>query len=450
MGAGDGIFGGRGLAFPEEGVGDVNGGEQGEALAGAVGGGVVPGDGFEDVEGQAPDAEEAGANFGVGGAVGFAFGVAAGDFLLFAVGEDLGEGAGEVGGEQEFADVVEEAGGEGHFADFGFAALGAGDAAGEFADVHAVAPELFGGEAGAFGVVELGEDLGQHDEGLGAFGTEEHDGVVGVGDLAVEGEEGGVDDLKHLRGHHGVLGDEFGDVFDGAIGGLEFSGDPGVEGGHRGEFGELGDEALDGLVAHPSVELEAALEGGFEGFGINVEAEVLGGGADAVFEVIAILGGETDVAEYLRALADNFVEEGDAVHAGHVEVGNDGIIGLEPGEIEGFGSAGGVGDFPLVVEFCEAVAVAGEDFGIVVHEEDAAGLGGCRGWRCGGGAVRDGGEGGFGGANGGRDRGAGGSGMDLWGGWGCWFRGRHDGGGAVGGSGEFAAKCVEEAHGWRR
>ena len=72
-------------------------------------------------------------------------------------------------------------------------------------------------------------------------------------------------------------------------------------------------------------ELEAALECGLKALGVHVGGQMLRRGADAVFQQIAILGRDADVAENFRTLANDLIEQRDAVHFRHMNFRNDRI-----------------------------------------------------------------------------------------------------------------------------
>jgi len=193
----------------------VHGGQGGEVAAFKFGNFILLLDDESDFVVDAPEGEEVGADFGVGGAEAADFGFGDGDAEFLCGLEDFGLFFGGVGVDDDAANVVKEAGEERAFAGVLGEILGLRDAAGAEGDAQAVFPKL-GGRSFFVGLIGVaGEGLQAEDEAADGFEADELDGVDGADDFAAEAELGGVDDLQKFGGDGGVLLDEFGDFVEG-------------------------------------------------------------------------------------------------------------------------------------------------------------------------------------------------------------------------------------------
>jgi len=334
-------------------------------------GGVVKGDGFDDGDGEAPEAHEVAADFGVGGAPELFFDFGDGEVVVGGLSDGVGVGGVEAAGDDEHAAVVEEAGGEGFVGGGARGALVGGDEFGGGGGGVAVAPEVGGGEAAHAGVVELFEDACAEDEGLEGIDADVGDGLPRGIDLVAEADKGGVGEVEEFGGHADVFLDDSANVVDFDVGDLEGFEDLGVEGGAAGEPAEACGKGAEVGVAEVVVEVEGALDGGEEDEGFAGFAEILVDGADAFHEEVVVgVSGEDD-ADGLGVEAHDLVEEFGAGHAGHEHVGDNDVVGGGGEGVEGLAAALGGIDLPLVGEGEEGAFEAAEDAGFVVNEQEA-------------------------------------------------------------------------------
>ena len=119
-----------------EDVGAMDGGGWPERLAGGLDGEMVECNGFDDRCGEAPDSEQAGADFGVAGADETAFGGPEAQLLFAGALEGCAKLFGHVRGEKEFADVVQLPCGKGLLAYLGSHIFQIGDRSRELARGH--------------------------------------------------------------------------------------------------------------------------------------------------------------------------------------------------------------------------------------------------------------------------------------------------------------------------
>src|SRR5947207_12185705 len=94
-------------------VGDVDGRNRGEVLAGTLSGAMMQGDGFHDRIGESPQSQEIGADFGVGAAEYFLFSLPIRQWLFLLKSKRGAELIRKSGDQHEFPDIMQQAGEEG-------------------------------------------------------------------------------------------------------------------------------------------------------------------------------------------------------------------------------------------------------------------------------------------------------------------------------------------------
>lgn len=322
--------------FAFQDVGDVDGTDEAEFFVVEELGFVMVGDAFDEVQGQAPEGEEIGADIGVGGTKGFAFGIEQGDAFFAALFEDGGVFGGQIFGDDEFANIMEYAGGKGLVGEVSAVGeLVVGNPAGEEAGLGGVFPHFFEGKFGAFGLIEFGEKGDGKGEGLEGADAEELDGFFDGVDFAAEAEEGGVAEVKEFGGEGGVFAGDVGDAIGGGVGGFEGFEHLHVEMGGAGQMVDAGGEGAQAFV------MDLAFQGGDAADAVAEFGEVAGfleklvDDADAAhgFAEVGVAG--EDDANGAGMFAEDLVEELGTVDAGHAHVGDNDIEGLLVEEFKG-------------------------------------------------------------------------------------------------------------------
>lgn len=205
---------------------------------------MVESDRFNNRSGQAPDGQQAGADVGVRGAEDPVFKHMQTGFFLLCELDSLAKRCRQIGGKQNFAQIVQQPGGVSLLGQIGLLLFEHDDLAGKLADQDGVEPEFIDRKAGLGQTVEFGKSVGQEHEGAGGFQAEIGHGFGRLIYLQMQPEDGGVGQLEDFGSDGGILRDDFADGFDGSRRRFHFQSDTKVEARGAGDPTQFSDQGL--------------------------------------------------------------------------------------------------------------------------------------------------------------------------------------------------------------